>query len=347
MKPLTKILLTLSMSLLFIGCVMCGVAYVMGGMDLGKLDIDTTYETKTYTMSSADIENIELDVDKHEIVIKQSYAVDKITVDYAENEYDIFQYDENGTTFSLTNKQSENKFFRSFCLLFDKKNTEGRKLVITLPKLFSGNIVIKNEDANVELSDISLLEKLDISISNGDVVLTSVNCTAARVSVQTGELSIVSGAYEALDVTLVNQAKYVPIDDVEGTPAIPTEVPTVEPTLEPSAEPEAPTASPDESPEIEPTPDSTLEPVKTPTPTKTPTVLAVTAEFTLNGVDCKNLNITVYNTNITGSVARNVSYYNIETNNTESSNIETTENINALGSIVIMQDGGATKLTFK
>lgn len=343
MKPLTKILLTLSMSLLFIGCVMCGVAYVMGGMDLGKLDIDTTYETKTYTMSSADIENIELDVDKHEIIIKQSYAVDKITVDYAENEYDIFQYAENGTTFSLTNKQSENKFFRSFCLLFDKKNTEGRKLVITLPKLFSGNIVIKNEDANVELNDISRLEKLDISISNGDVLLTSVNCTNAKVSVKTGELSVVSGAYEELDVTLVNQAKYVPIDDVDGTPA----VPTVEPTLEPTAEPEAPTASPEGTPGTEPTPDSSSEPIKTPTPTKTPTVLAVTAELTLNGVDCKNLNITVYNTNITGSVARNVSYYNIETNNTESSNIETTENINALGSIVIMQDGGATKLTFK
>lgn len=351
MKPLTKILLTLSMSLLFIGCVMCGVAYIMGGMDLGKLDIDTTYESKTYTMSSADIENIELDVDKHEIVIKQSYAVDRVTIDYAENEYDIFQYDENGTTFSITNKQSQNKFFRSFCLLFDKNNTEGRKIVVTLPKLFSGSIVIKTEDADVELNDINRLEKLDISISDGDALLTAVNCTNACVSIKTGELSVVNGVYEKLDVTLANQAKYVPIDEVNGTPLVtapPSSAePTLEPTLEPTAAPEEPTADPGATPGIEPTPDGTAEPVTTPKPTKTPTVLAVTAELTLSGVDCKELNITVYNTNITGSVARNISYYNIKTNNTESSNIETTDNVNALGSIVISQDGGATKLTFK
>lgn len=341
MKPLTKILLTLGMSLLFIGCVMCGVSYVISGMDLGKLDIDTSYNGKTYTLSSSDIENIELDVDKHNILVKQSYAVDKVTVDYVENEYDIFKVEENGNTFSFTNKQSQNLFFRRFCLLFDRKNDKDRKIVITLPQLFSGSIAIKSSDGDIELNSIGRLEKLDIDLDKGDVVLTSVNCTNAIVSVKTGELSVMNGIYETLDVTLANQAKYVPVDRADETSPTPDE-----PTQSPEMPPEE-TAGHEETPEVEPTPGNTPEPTATPVSTKTPTVLTVTAKFTFSGVDCKNFNITVYNTNIEGSVARNASYYAIETNNVESSNIITTENINALGKIVIKQNGGTTKFVFK
>ena len=98
MKPLTKILLTLGMSLLFIGGVMCGVAYIIGGMDLSKLDIDTAYKAQTYTLSSADIETIELDVDRHSILVKQSYLADSVTIDYYENEYDLFKAEEGKNT---------------------------------------------------------------------------------------------------------------------------------------------------------------------------------------------------------------------------------------------------------
>lgn len=361
------------MSLLFIGCVMCGVAYIIGGMDLSKLDIDTAYKAQTYTLSSADIETIELDVDRHSILVKQSYLADSVTIDYYENEYDLFKAEEGKNTLSFTNTYYKNMLFRKFCMLFDKKNDTDRKITLTIPRNFSGTINIKSSKADVEVDGISSLETLNITLDDGDVFLKSVNCTNAIISLKSGELDVWGGIYENLDVTLANQAEYVPIDKVEGASPAPEATPSDEPepdtTPEPEATPEVPAddedpdateepADPDATeepgdtdaspePEETPLPTETPTPTRTPAPTKTPTVLAVTAKCTFSGVDCTNLKITVYNTNIEGSVSRGISYYNIETNNTESSNIKTTQNVNAVGKIVIEQNGGSTNIQFR
>ena len=72
MKPLTKILLTLSVSMFFMGAVMCGIAYILGNTDLARLDIETAYSDKEYVSDYGATNNIIITTDRHDIVVVES-----------------------------------------------------------------------------------------------------------------------------------------------------------------------------------------------------------------------------------------------------------------------------------
>ncbi len=375
MKPLTKILFTLSVSLLFIGCVLCGVAYVMGGTTLAKLDIDTKYTEKTLALASDNIDTIKIDSDYHKIFVKQSSYANTITITYAENEYDTFFAKEENNTLSFTNKHKDNGFFKTFCMFFDKSNSKGRVLTITIPQYFSGTIDITTENADIDVTAINRIENLNVKATTSDIVFSSVYCTNASIKLDAGDITLLNGNYDNLTLDVSNNVEMVPIDKVPGATVLPTETPmesalptlrpstpTPRPTQTPAPTPEeasimpidetaAPSATPNASatPGASATPEATEtpEPTATPKPTKTPTVATVVANITFNGVDCKNLTITANNTNIVGYLARTDMYYNIETNNTESSNIQSVERVNPMGAIKITQKGGKTELAFR
>ena len=73
----------------------------------------------------------------------------------------------------------------------------------------------------------------------------------------------------------------------------------------------------------------------------------VEAELNFDSVDVTNLKITAHYTNIVGSIARGEGYYLIKTNNTETSNIESNENLAAVGTVTIDQHNGKTDLIFR
>lgn len=354
MKTLTKILLTLSISLFFVGVVMCGLAYVVGGTDLSKMDFDTAYEEKDYVSSSSLIKNIKIDADRHNIVIKESLSVSTVTVKYSENQYDKFVITDNGDSLSLTNKDSKNAFIRIFCLLFDSKNTDEKVITVVVPSKYTGNINITASKSDVEIDSIKNLDVLNVDLSSGDVVLNSLSCTNAVLETKTGDVTVSGGTYTSFDITAANPVQYVPIDEVDpdllpsGTivPVTPTVVPSETPnqTLSPI---ETPTES--ENPEVSPFETPSVTPVATATPsaTKTPTILVVEASIMFDKADIQNLTVNAVYTNIEGSLARGSGYYKITTNNITSSNIKTNDNISAVGTITISQNEGKTELEFR
>ena len=90
MKPLTKILLTLSVSMFFLGAVMCGISYILSSTDLSRLDIETAYSEKEYVSDYGATNNIILTTDRHDIVVVESALVTNVTLNFKENEYDTF-----------------------------------------------------------------------------------------------------------------------------------------------------------------------------------------------------------------------------------------------------------------
>lgn len=352
MKTLTKILLTLSISLFFVGVVMCGLAYVVSGTDLSKLDFDTTYEEREYVSSSALVKNIEINADRHDIVIKESSSVSNVTVKYSENQYDKFVVADNGDSLILTNKDSENAFIRMFCLLFDSKNKDEKIITVTVPSKYAGSIDVTASKADIEIAGIKNLEALDVDLGNGDIVLNSLNCTKAKLAIKTGDITVSGGTYTSLDITAANPVQYLPIDEVDPdllpsgiiVPATPTVAPSETPseTLSPVETPietENPENMPNETPAVTPT--------ATPSSTKTPTVLVVEASIKFDKADIQNLTVNVVYTNIEGNLARGAGYYKITTNNETSSNIKTNGNTSAVGTITISQNEGKTEIEFR
>lgn len=366
MKPLSKVLLTLSLTVLFLGAIACLLAYVVGGRDLSRLDIDTAYEQKVYVAESGEIiNNVVFDVDRHNVIVKKSSSAGSITVEYSENEYDIFKPTVKNGTFEFTNKQLKNMFFRQFCLLFDRKNPDERKIVVTVPKSFDGNMKIRTSKGDIDISASMVFTNLDLDVSSGNVYIENINADTARIDVKTGTLEIDGGSYKKLDVIISNPAVYVPVEIATETPSS-GETPSSEETSLPEETPssgedplddETPlpetTSSPDETPSAEETPSPDETPLPTPTetvkpkPTKVPTVLSVDVDFTFENLYVDDFSIIAYNTNIVGKFARSSKYYSIKTNNTESSNVATNENITASGNIEINQNGGSTNIEFR
>ena len=360
MKTLTKILLTLSISLFFIGVVMCGMAYVVGGTDLSKMDFDTAYEENTFVSEASLIKSIEVNADKHDIIIKESAYTSSVTIKYYENQYDKFVISENSDSIYITNKDSKNAFIRFFCLLFDSKNKDEKSIIVTVPQRYSGSLVITCSDADVTVDNIKSLETLSINNSDGDVVLDTLICTDAVLEIKTGDVSVLGGTYSSLNISAANPVQYKPIDKVDPElwpsgiimPSVPTLEPTIsaDSTLSPI---ETPTADDNTSTDAEQTPDSTptvtptLTPTDTPKAPKTPSILVVEASVSLDNVDVERLTLNTVYTNIEGSLARGEGYYNIKTNNETSSNIATNNNSSAVGSIDISQKEGKTALEFK
>ena len=103
MKPLTKILLTLSVSMFFMGAVMCGIAYILGNTDLSRLDFDTAYSDKEYVSDYDATNNIIISADRHDIVVVESALVTNVTLNYKENQYDTFIIEEQNNVISITN----------------------------------------------------------------------------------------------------------------------------------------------------------------------------------------------------------------------------------------------------
>lgn len=359
MKTLTKILLTLSVSLFFVGVVMCGLAYIVGGGDLSRMDFETAYEEKEFTPDSGLITNIKINSDRHDIIIKESASVANVTIKYYENQYDKFVINniENNSVY-ITNKGSENAFIRFFCLLFDSKNKDEKTVSITVPQNYSGTIEIECSDADISVDNLNNAEKLNISSSNGDIILNTLNCTNAVLNVKTGNISVLGGTYEVLDITAANPVQYLPIDEVDPelwpsgiiVPSTPTPSPSETPniTFSPIETPASDDdAYSDDSDDTDETPLVTPTPSATPAATKTPTILVVEASVTFEKVDVQQLTLNTVYTNIIGSLERGEGYYKITTNNENSSNIKTNENISAVGSITISQKEGKTELEFK
>ena len=142
----------------FIGVVVCGVAYIMGGTDLGRLDFETSYEEKEYVALSSSISNIVIDVDRHDVVFTESPTVSEIAVGYYENQYDIFSITEDEGTITITNKFIQNAFIRFFCLLFDGDNTDNRVLSIVVPTGFYGKMDIACSKADVIFDGVHNLD---------------------------------------------------------------------------------------------------------------------------------------------------------------------------------------------
>lgn len=352
----------------FIGVVVCGVAYIMGGTDLGRLDFETSYEEKEYVALSSSISNIVIDVDRHDVVFTESPTVSEIAVGYYENQYDIFSITEDEGTITITNKFIQNAFIRFFCLLFDGDNTDNRVLSIVVPTGFYGKMDIACSKADVSFDGVHNLDELKLNVSDGDVALNTITCKTAALNVAAGELSITGGVYETLDIVNSNPAEYLPIDEIDpelypmlgitpppvtpqltptpGGIVVVTPTPEVTPSVDPSATPDGtPSASPDVTPSA--TPEVTPEITATPRPTKAPTYLVVSVAMVLEGVDVKDLKINAIYTNIEGTLARGESYYKITTDNVTNSNIETNNNKTAVGTITITQKDGSTELDFK
>lgn len=367
MKALTKILLTISVSVFFIGVVMCGMAFVIGGTDLSKMDFDTAYEATEYVSTSTLTKNIEINADRHDIIIKESLSASNVTIQYSENQYDKFSVTDDGNTVTLTNKDSKNAFIRFFCLIFDSKNKDEKTITLTVPARYTGNINVVASKADVNVNGLKNTDSLNIDLDDGDIVLDTLNCTNAKLEIATGNILISGGTYVSLDITSSNPVQYLPIDEVDPElwPSgiiTPTETPTISEspsqTLSPLETPSA-TDSPstaDETGDTEngdsentedATPDVTPSPTATPSATKTPSILVVEASVTFDNVDVQNLTINTIYTNIEGSLARGEGYYKITTNNETSSNIKTNENSSAVGTITISQKEGKTEIEFK
>lgn len=354
MKTLTKILLTLSISLFFIGVVMCGLAYVVGGTDLSKMDFETEYEELEYTSQYTTTKDISIDADRHNIVIRESLSAANVSIKYSENQYDKFFMTDDGNTITLTNKDSKNAFIRFFCLLFDSKNKSDRIITVTLPARYAGSISIKADKADIDASNIKNLYSLNIDLGNGDVLLDTLNCSSAVLVVKTGEITVNDGTYTSLDITVANPVQYLPIDEVDPelwpsdiiVPATPTITPSQ--TLSPIGTPSTnDTEAHDNEDDPKETPSATPTPTVTPSATKVPTILVVEASVKLDKVDVQDLTINATYTNIEGSLARGDGYYNITTDNETSSNIATNNNTSAVGSITINQKEGKTEIEFK
>lgn len=353
MKPLTKILLTLAMALFFIGAIACVATYFISSKNLSSLGIDTVYELTEYEYepekkdeaSETEIDFTELNVvvDRHNVVIKQSATAEQLHISYAENGYDTFTVNKIKDKLYFTNEGLQNMFFRRFCLLFDakKEKSELNTVVVTLPMKYEGKLVVKCSNADVQFYGIAGLSEIDISGDGSDIALDYVTVPVTKVEMEVGDLVITGSVFDDLDIKLMNKANYVPIEDPDATPN-PEESP--EPTLEPeeTVEPEA-TVEPEETVEPTETPVPTLKPKATPVPKE----LVIEKAITFTNIDFKNLTIKTTYTNITGNVVRNLLYYNVKTNNKESSNIEDYENKSSQGSITIDQTGGETSLFFK
>lgn len=367
MKALTKILLTMSISVFFIGVVMCGMAFVIGGTDLSKMDFDTAYEAQEYISTSTLTKIIEINADRHNIVIKESLSASNVTVKYSENQYDKFFVTDDGDVITLTNKDSKNAFIRFFCLIFDSKNKDEKTITLTVPARYTGSISVVASKANVDISGLKNTDSLNINLSNGDVVLDTLNCTNAKLDVATGNILISGGTYTSIDITASNPVQYLPLDEVDpelwpsgiitptATPSI-SESPNQ--TLSP-LETQNPADTPSEADATDDTENSDIknpedtEPTVTPSPTatpsatKTPSILVVEASVTFDNVDVQNLTINTIYTNIEGNLARGEGYYKITTDNESSSNIKTNENTSAVGTITISQKEGKTEIEFK
>ncbi len=342
MKPLTKILLTISTCLLFLGAVAVVAGFVVGGMSLGKLDVDTTYEENYFVSSLNDIETVSLIIDNHDVVLTQSASVDELSITYLENEYDLFDsYSYKGTLY-FTNKMSLNFLRRAYCALFDKKNKTEKTVVVTVPESFNKKLIIDSGKGSVSVKNIEMLDRIEIETKNADITVDDSNCTKLIASTKTGVVNINGGVFETIDVTVSNAGKYVTVKDTE-----PEETPEATPDETPASTPEE-TTDPEATPDAEETPDPDATPEETPEPTEEPKILVIEKEMLIDSADFINLKITSYNTNIKCNFVRSDNFYDVDLHgNTENSNISEKVLYSAQGTIDINRSNGSIEAYFK
>lgn len=164
MKKTRNIILIISVMLVIIGMIICGVSFAMAGFNaehfsdafIGK---EVNLEMAEY---NAVYGKISINVIDREVELKRS-TDDKIHITYKKSEKSRMEFTESGNTLAVT-EYNEKKWF-DYIFNFDF----GRNIVIELPEKINADIKINDKNGKMTANDLNVNGNFDIETGNGEL----------------------------------------------------------------------------------------------------------------------------------------------------------------------------------
>lgn len=193
MKRSTKIWLAIATSLLFVGTALFAVTMALCGWDFSSL-ATVEYSTTVHEIEEG-FDNISVNTDTAKIIFALADD-DKCRVEcYEDAEAKHSVSVEDGTL--VITKVNEKKWYENIGI-----NLGSQKITVFLPRAEYASLRIDESTGDVEIPTGLTLQRIDVSVSTGNVKCYAVATEAIKISATTGSVRVQAPSAGAIDVSV-------------------------------------------------------------------------------------------------------------------------------------------------
>lgn len=164
MKKATRITLIIASACVALGILLSVLAFAVVGFDVSKLSTASDYSTNSYRANEI-ITSIKLDGLSENITVIPSE--DKvIELEYQENSQLSYSIQEEGGSLTITEEHSPEIMLFNFDV-----GTFDRKLIIKVPRSYTGDLELSTAGGRIDISDIEGIDRLKANTMSGGISL--------------------------------------------------------------------------------------------------------------------------------------------------------------------------------
>lgn len=181
---LLGVIFVASIALACLGISNYGV-HIVNGMSFQDKSGD--YEYKTYQVKPDGVNLVDLSAEDKAIEIEPTDA-NQITVDYASNQYQQYDFSCKNGTLSIQNKE-QGKWSG-----WGWNDSDAPRITINLPKNYAGDIKVETTNSYIQVKELQNLKNLNCETSNSYIKVSSITAQTVKFKTQNAAISLNSVA---------------------------------------------------------------------------------------------------------------------------------------------------------